>query len=89
MKKICNCNNCGYCKAYSRYEDDKEFGKICRSKTTEDKMVNFLHFLDNEENCKEFGEGRTSLDQRRSSYGEFPSTEEIGKLLNEKNTFVG
>lgn len=73
-KRVCKCGQCTYCKAYTQFEMDQEFGTggnaVRSGETAEGRMINRLHFELGEEMCAEFGTGGTTREQRKARHGE-------------------
>jgi len=69
MRNVCGCEVCDYCKAYTQFEMDMEFGGgVRRGNTDVERITNRLKHELNEDMCREFGTGGTTLEQRESRY---------------------
>lgn len=80
MRNVCGCGTCDYCKAFSEFEMDKEFGGGVRAGNTAiELMVNRLHHEQNEEMCREFGTGGTTLEQRKVMHGPMSGPLPLGR----------
>jgi len=82
--KLCKCGECEYCRAYTEFQMDFEFGRgVPHGNTRRDRVKNFFHLQHTEEMCREFGTAGTSYEQRKKMNGPMPQGDElIDSLLN-------